>query len=136
MGECWSCGGCSVCDVRDVAAGICTAIEHGQTGRRYILAGANLTYLEAWRLFAQVASAGRPVMRAGPLMRVIAGWTGDLKARLTGVEPDLNSASVAMSRMYHYYDSSRAGRELGYHSRPTETTVRDAWDWFREHEYL
>ena len=45
----------SVCDVRDVAAGILAAMERAQTGRRYIMAGDSITYLKAWRLFAEVS---------------------------------------------------------------------------------
>jgi WS/DGAT/MGAT family acyltransferase len=38
-----------VADVRDVAGGIVAAMQRGTRGGRYILAGANLSYLDAWR---------------------------------------------------------------------------------------
>ena len=55
-------GGATMCDVRDVAAGIIAAMERGATGRRYILGGHCTTYLDAWRLFAQVAGARGPLV--------------------------------------------------------------------------
>jgi dihydroflavonol-4-reductase len=129
-------GGCSLCDVRDVADGILAAWQRGRCGRHYILAGHNMRYIKAWRLFADVAEGSGPWFCAGPLMRIIGGRFGDLRARLTGREPDLNSAAVAMSSQYHYYRSHRAERELGYHIRPARETVQDAWRWFCEHGYV
>lgn len=128
-------GGFSICDVRDVVAAIVTALREGTSYRRYILAGENMRYLEAWRLFAQVAGGRGPLCRAGPLMRLMAGTWGDLHARVTGREGDVNSAAIGMSDLYHYYDSSRAARELGYQMRPPQESITDAWAWFRENGY-
>jgi dihydroflavonol-4-reductase len=69
-------------------------------------------------------------------MRVLGGRGGDLIAKITGREPDVNSAAVAMSSQYHYYRSDRAEKELGYRIRPARETVVDAWQWFREHGYV
>jgi len=35
----------------------------------------------------------------------------------------------------HNFTSLRAQRELGYHFRPFEDTVADAWEWFVDHGY-
>jgi dihydroflavonol-4-reductase len=128
-------GGCSLCDVRDVAAGILSALARGRCGENYILAGYNLSYLELWRLFARISHSRAPWMRMGPLQRIAAGRVGDLLSKLRGRELDVNSAAIAMSSLHHYYCSAKAERELGYHNRPAEETVQDAWDWFREHGY-
>jgi dihydroflavonol-4-reductase len=128
-------GGISLCDARDVAAGVRAALEKGETGRRYILAGHNMSYVQAWRLFAKVARSRGPLCPAGPLMRIVAGAWGDLWALATGKEGDVNSASVRLSGYYHYYASARAERELGYRIRPAGQTVQDAWQWFVDHHY-
>jgi dihydroflavonol-4-reductase len=125
----------TVCDVRDVAAGILAAVERGQTGRRYILAGANMSYLEAWRLFAEVSGARRPWASAGRVLLWLAGRAGDLATLLTGREPDVNSGAVALARLPKCYSSQRAETELGYHTRPVRDTVRDAWAWFQENGF-
>jgi dihydroflavonol-4-reductase len=125
----------STCDVRDVAAATIEAIHRGQTGRRYVLAGENMSYLEAWRLFAEVSGARRPWARAGPLMLWIAGCAGDLRARLTGREPDVNSGAIALARLPKCYSSRRAEKELSYHIRPFRETVQDAWEWFRQNGF-
>ena len=65
-------GGCSVCDVRDVADGILAAIDKGQTNRNYLLAGHNMLYLDLFRMVAEVTGRPRPwcPRRLGP----VAGW--------------------------------------------------------------
>jgi dihydroflavonol-4-reductase len=129
-------GGCSICDVRDVAAGLLAALDRGRTGENYILAGHNLSYFEIFRLFAQVGGSRPAILRMGPLQRVIAGWGGDMLGKWRRREPDINSAAIAMSNLFHYYRSDRAQAELGYTIRPLEGTVQDAWRWFQEHGYV
>ena len=129
-------GGVSVCDVRDVANGILSAAVKGSTGRNYILAGHNMTYFDAWRLFAKVAGGRGPVGKMGPLIRTVAGSTGDLWTKLTGREGDVNSAAIKMSSLFHCYSSARAEAELNYHCRPVEQSVEDAWKWFIDNGYV
>lgn len=128
-------GGLSVCDVRDVVRAIGAAVERGRSGRRYILAGTNLRYYDLWCLMADVAGARRPVGRLGPVLAWLAGTTGDVITRITGHEPDVNSAGIRSASLYHYYSSARAEIELSYQMRPVRESVETAWQWFREHGY-
>ncbi|HUY36356.1 MAG TPA: NAD-dependent epimerase/dehydratase family protein [Pirellulales bacterium] len=124
-------GGNDFCDVRDVAAGILAAAERGKRGRRYILGGEPLSYLEAWRMFAEV-SGGRPPRRVvGRRLLQAAGVIGGLWGRIARREPDVNSAATAMSVMEHHFQSARAAAELGYSPRPAREAAEAAWDWFR-----
>lgn len=129
-------GGCSACDVRDVAAGILAALDQGQSGRRYILAGENISYFDLWELFAEVTGSKPPRMRFGPLMRALGGGWGDFMSKLTGREGDVNSAAIAMSSLFNYYSSDRAKAELGYQPRALRSSVEDAWQWFLEHGFV
>lgn len=127
-------GGCSLCDVRDVAAGVITALERGgDEGRDYILAGVNWTYKQLWTEMCRRLGKPAPRIPVGPLVRVAAGRLGDLTARLLGREGDLNSASIRMSAQYHWHDSRRAREELGYHNRPPEQTLDDAVAFVQAH---
>jgi dihydroflavonol-4-reductase len=128
-------GGSSVTDVRDVAQGVLLAAARGNTGRRYILAGENISYFDQWRLFARIAGSRPPRIRMGPILRWFGGAVGDVRARITGRESDINSASIAMSSCFHYYSSARAETELGYRHRPAEAAARAAWEWFLEMGY-
>ncbi len=129
-------GGFSCCDVRDVVDALLAACDNAPTGRQYILAGENLTYYRVWRLFAEIGGGGKPWFPAGPLMRIIGGYGGDVWGKITGREPDLNSAGVRVSSQFHYYRSDRAVAELGYARRPFRQSVEDAWQWLVEHGYV
>lgn len=129
-------GGCSVCDVRDVCDGMLAALDRGQSGRRYLLCGQNLTYLEIWRMMAEISGGKGPLFRAGPILRAIGGWLGDAQTHLTGREPEMNSATVKMSGQFHYYTSARAERELGYTCRSPRESIEAAWEWFQNYGYI
>ena len=129
-------GGCSVCDVRDVAQAIVNALETAPTGRHYVLGGANVTYLKIWQTMAEIAGGSRPICRFGPLFGIVVGRSGDVWGRLTGREPDVNSATLKLASRFHYFSSARAERELGYSSRHFQESIKDAWQWFQEHRYV
>ena len=128
-------GGNDFADVRDVAAGILAAAERGQRGRRYILGGEPLSYLEAWRMIADVVGVRGPRRRMLRPGLFIAGRFGDLWAKVRGVEGDINSAAIAMSRLEHHYSYARAAAELEYRPRPARGAIEAAWEWFVDHGY-
>jgi dihydroflavonol-4-reductase len=124
-------GGCCVCDARDVSAAIIRAIDtEVESGREYILGGENWTYKRLWKEMAQRMGTRGPLFAAGPLQRWIGGAVGDLWG-LVFAEPDLNSAGIRMTRQYHWYDSSRARKELGYRNRDVCESLDDAAQWIR-----
>ncbi|MEX2114171.1 MAG: NAD-dependent epimerase/dehydratase family protein [Pirellulales bacterium] len=129
-------GANSYCDVRDVTAGILAALARGQAGRRYILAGEVLTYFQAWRTFARVTGGTPPIVPIGFLARKGSGYFGDVCRLLTGREPDVNSATMAISGQWRNYSSARAEAELGYRARPLAESAADAWSWFRANGYV
>ncbi len=125
----------SVADVRDVSHGILAAAEHGRVGRRYILSGETMSYLDSWRLFADVVGVRQPWGYAPRSAAWIGGRLGDLWGMMTGAEPNVNSVAVAVTDLERNYSCARAEAELGYHRRPVRETVRDTWEWFQQHGY-
>jgi dihydroflavonol-4-reductase len=122
-------------DVRDVVGGLLAALDRGRTGRRYILGGHRLSYLDAWRVFARVTGRMQPLGTAPAAIARTAGWIGDLAGLLRRREPAVNSAAVGMSMLAHNFSCRRAETELGYHYRAFDATVEDAWNWFLERGY-
>ena len=129
-------GGLNVCDVRDVAGGILSALEVGQTGRQYILGGENMTYFELWRLFAEATRGVRPIAKLDRRIGLLVGLLGDLASTFRGGEFLVNSAAARMGDLFHYYSSDRAKKELGYQPRPAKEAIEAAWEWFREYRYV
>jgi dihydroflavonol-4-reductase len=125
----------SYCDVRDVAAGVVSALERGRTGQRYILAGKTLTYREALTIIAPITGQRPPYRTAiKPTVKLI-GFLGDLLAWVTGRETDVNSAATEMSMLPKNFSSARAAAELGYQTRDVEQSAADAWAWLKQYGY-
>ncbi|OYP38394.1 NAD-dependent epimerase/dehydratase family protein [Rhodopirellula sp. MGV] len=126
-------GGCSVCDSRDVAKGVVAAIDYRcEPGRQFILAGHNWTYRQLWTEMAKRMGSRPPVQTLGPGVEYLAGAVGDLWTKISGRETDVNSAQVAMSGQFHWYDSGRAIRELNYNIRDADETLDTAAQWIRD----
>ena len=128
-------GGCSVADVRDVAAGVISAMEHGRSGQRYILGGENVTYLDLWKRMASVMDRPQPKFALPNWLAETGGRCGDLAAKFLKHEPQVNSAASRMGQLFHWCDSSKSKSELGYDLQSVDTALEDAWQWFKLHGY-
>jgi dihydroflavonol-4-reductase len=129
-------GGCSLVDARDVANGALAALNRGEPGSRFVLAGTNLSYWDLFHLMASVTGSKGPTFPLGPLNRWLGGAYGDLAFRLRGREGDVNSASVRISAQRHYFSSALAEEKLNYSFRPARETVETAWKWFCDFGYV
>ncbi len=123
--------GLNVAHVDDVAAGHLQALQHGRTGRRYILGGDNLT-LKSIVSLAAVTDGRAPVRATIPhalgigvaaLDELIAGW-------VLGREPRAPLDGALMARKRMWVTSARAEAELGYSARPSRRAIADAVAWF------
>ena len=45
-------------------------------------------------------------------------------------------AATEMGQLFHYFDSEKAKRELGYQIGSVENALQDAWDWFQANGYV
>ncbi len=125
-------GGCSVVDVRDVAAGIVSAGLRGQSGEHYILAGENVSYFQLWQEMALIAHVRGPRGRLPNWLAQAVGTGGDVFAKFRRHEPLINSANTAMGQLFHHYSSEKAKAHLAYTISSWQQALRDAWAWFAE----
>jgi dihydroflavonol-4-reductase len=108
-------GGLNLVDVRDVARGHVLALERGRSGERYLLGGDNLTLAE---VFAKIARAAgrRPPRLELPYAA----------ARALAAVGLANRNEVALARLPAWFDSAKAGAELGYEAGPVEPALERA----------
>jgi dihydroflavonol-4-reductase len=119
-------------DVRDVGRGMIAAWQRGRRGERYILGGHDLTYRDIMQRVAQVSGCRAPSLRVPRALASVIGWFGDLRERLTGEEPMLNTVKLRYAYCRGYrFSSDKARRELGYSPGPIEPAIADALSWFR-----
>jgi dihydroflavonol-4-reductase len=123
-------GGNNFVDVLDVASAMISAAECGRRGETYILGGQNLPYAELQGLIHQaLGRKAAPGLRLPYWILSAAGWLGDAYETLTGRSNGLNTPMARLSSMRHYYDSSKAVRELGLQRSPLPAALARAVGW-------
>ncbi|MCJ7754485.1 MAG: NAD-dependent epimerase/dehydratase family protein [Thermoanaerobaculales bacterium] len=120
-------------DVRDVAAGMIAAAEHGRSGERYLLATEEAVSNRRLLELAQEFNPKIKMPRRAPRFALMAvAGAMELVSRITRGEPRLASSQV---RIFYgntrRMDLSKARTELGYHPRDPETALRQAFEYLR-----
>jgi dihydroflavonol-4-reductase len=122
-------GSLSFCHAREVARAHIAATTRGRTGENYLLGGTDASLLE---LVREIGTAlGKPLpRRATPawVLRAM-GAIGDLRGRLTGVQPTVTFEAAHMATRDVSCDCAKATRELGYRAVPLGEMVRDSVAW-------
>jgi dihydroflavonol-4-reductase len=123
-------GGLNLVDVRDVAQGHLLAAEHGQRGRRYILAGHNVWFRDMLPL---LASVGRIRFYAHLSLPHRLEWLLALlmeaRSYVNRKEPYPSVQHCRMNRFAWFFDSGRACHELGYGIRSLTESIQDTYSW-------
>jgi dihydroflavonol-4-reductase len=119
-------------DVRDVAAGMLLAADKGRTGERYILGGENVALSDLLRLLEQLSGRRMPSRTVPGWLALTAAASAEWAADYwTARAPVATREGVKLALRSGPFDSQKARRELGYTSRPLQSTARDAVTWLR-----
>ena len=116
-------GGASVIHIKDVISATLTAFEKGANKERYILSGDNLTLKALFHTISELAGVSPPsIYLPGWVLKAL-GLLGDY-----GLSP-VNSETATISTLYHWFDSSKAQRELGLQITPSKKALQDSISW-------
>lgn len=113
-------------DVRDVAAGLILAMEHGQIGHRYILGGESISLKNILQLMSTIS--GRrylPIPVPGRVAEMSAAILEFISDHVTHRPPTGTAEGVRIALRATELSIEKAQRELGYAPRPIEPTLRD-----------
>jgi dihydroflavonol-4-reductase len=113
-------------DVRDVAAGLVLAMEHGRTGNRYILGGESISLRKILQLMATIS--GRSYLSIpvpGRMAELAATMLEFISDRVTHRPPSGTAEGVRIALRARELSIEKAQRELGYAPRPIEPALRD-----------
>jgi dihydroflavonol-4-reductase len=124
-------GGVNVVDALDAARGHLLALERGQPGERYLLAGHNVTTLHLMRRIAAVLGVRGPAgvipeRLVGPLAAAL-----DAANRLSPRRLPIAGDVLRFGSRFIYADNRKALAELGWTVTPLEETIRRAVAWLR-----
>ncbi|SKB87975.1 NAD dependent epimerase/dehydratase family protein [Parapedobacter luteus] len=123
-------GGKNFVHVEDAAQGVVEALERGENGAAYLLAGENLSYRGFFRKLAGY-STGNPLLVTVPKPALLAaGYFGDV-LRSIGIRTPLSSVNMKILCVNNYYSNHQAQQALGVTFRPIDSGIDDAIRWFK-----
>ncbi|MEM8533056.1 MAG: SDR family oxidoreductase [Chloroflexota bacterium] len=126
-------GGNYAVDARDVAQGMVNAVQHGQSGERYIIAGRSTSFAEIVQTLEQVSGVPAPKNRIPYWVSFSAAWLSERYSRLTGRPTLISMDSVQSLYRHQQISSQKAEQALDVSFRPLEETLRDEVMWYRQH---
>jgi dihydroflavonol-4-reductase len=128
-------GGVSIADVECVAEAIVEAWRVGRNGERYILGGENISIKELFTMIASEAGVKPPSIGLPRPAIFALGAIGDLMENF-GMKGPLNSENAWTSVLYHWFDSSKAKKELNYKVLPAREAIAKSVAWMKENGLL
>lgn len=128
-------GGVNVVAVEDVVAGILSAWKNGKKGERYILAGENILIKDLFAMIAAEAGVKPPPHHLPDQVLHVVGAVGDCLETI-GMKGPLSRENAWTSTMFHWFDSSKAQRELGFKPRPAKEAIHNSVQWMKDHGIL
>lgn len=128
-------GGVSIADVDDVTEGILSGWQKGRSGERYILSGDNVTIKQLFDMIAGAAGAKPPEYLIPNFLLHGVGIWGDLTEKL-GLKTAISRENAWTATLFHWFDHSKATRELGYKPRPAIESIQKSVAWMKDNGYI
>ncbi len=128
--------GLNIVHVDDVAIGHLLALEKGNSGRRYILGGQNMTLRQILEEIAVITGNTPPRIRLPHNLILPLAYLFEAVSKITGKEPLATVDGVKLAKKKMFFTSKRAEKELGYSHRPASLAIRDAVKWFKDNGFL
>jgi dihydroflavonol-4-reductase len=129
-------GGYNWVDVRDVVSASIQAIESGRKGEKYILSGKFCSLHELSAMISKITGCRIPVIVPVSLARLACPFF-QIYSSVAKTEPlyTYQSLDILVNSAVNI-SNTKARKELGYEPRPLEQTLIDAFNWYRENNFI
>lgn len=124
-------GGVNIVSVYDVVEAIVTAFAKGRSGERYLLTGDNITVQELLTTISQYTGKNPPRKPFPRFLKLIAKIIDKLN-----LNSQLNGETLFSTSTFHWYENTKARKELGFHPRSYKEAIRSSVDWMIESKFL
>ena len=118
--------------IEDVVKGLLLAMEKGNPGERYILGGANLSYLEFFGILRELTGKTQRMINIplGPMGAFARSqmWM----AKWLHIDPLITPELVQKYSKDWIMSSEKAQSQLGYSVTPIEVALRKTWSWLQD----
>ncbi len=124
-------GGVNVIAIEDVCQCTFNAWNIGRSGERYILSGENLYLKDLFEIIAKEAGVKPPAFALNKGFLLAAGKVGDVleKYNRKGL---INSENAWTSVLFHWFDNSKAKRDLKLIPKPAKFAIHNSIQWMRD----
>ncbi|XGC80988.1 NAD-dependent epimerase/dehydratase family protein [Bdellovibrio bacteriovorus] len=128
-------GGVNVVAVEDVVEGILSAWKKGKSGERYILAGENMLIKDLFKMIAEEAGVKPPTIQLPDQVLHVVGSLGDGMEKM-GLKGPMSKENAYTATMYHWFDASKAKKELDFKPRPAREAIHNSVQWMKDQGLL
>jgi dihydroflavonol-4-reductase len=119
-------------DVRDVAEGLISAAENGKRGESYILSGQKISVRYLLETVREITGRNFFQMKIPFDVAKFAAMFTPMYYQLANETPRFTPYSLEVLQSNSNISHAKATRELGYHPRSLQESIRDAVKWFLE----
>jgi dihydroflavonol-4-reductase len=124
-------------DVRDVVNGLMLALDKGQKGEGYILAGERMTLNQFFDILAGFeAKMKKPKIKIPLSVAIGSAWVVESFCRIIKAKPMFTVYAIKVLQSNCNISSDKAIRELGYSSRSMSESIRDGLEWLKENNKI
>ena len=123
-------GGLSVVNVESVIEATTHAMEKGKSGERYILSGENIKIQKLFQLVAEAAGSRAPFICLNNFMLDSLALLGR-GLKTIGCRFFFNDTDIALGRLYHWFDSSKAKAEFAFAPEPAAKAIQQSIEWWK-----
>lgn len=119
-------------DVRDVAEGLIRAAENGKRGESYILSGQKISIRYLLETVREITGRNFFQIKIPFDLAKFAAMFTPMYYQLANEIPRFTPYSLEVLKSNSNISHAKATRELGYHPRTLQESIRDAVRWFLE----
>lgn len=123
-------GGTNFVSTTDVVAGHLGAAECGRVGERYILAGQNLTFHDAFSTVCEMVGSPPPAVTLPRWIIPVAAGAVAAVRTVIGPRLPIDAKQMRLSGYGIYADGTKARTELGVPCTPFATAISEAYRWY------
>lgn len=124
-------GGVSIVHVLDICDAIIKAAEMGVSGERYILSGDNISIYELLCEIAEQVGVEKPKFILPTWLILSLGRLSNALSKV-GIKTGLNLENLQVATMYHWFNSAKAQKHLGFKPRSYKLALKDSLSWAKE----
>jgi dihydroflavonol-4-reductase len=129
-------GGGSFCHAQAVARAHINAVDRGKNGERYLLGGAEASYLIFINTLQKILGR-EPYPKATPVWALrLVKWVNQCKGIFSNQEPTITPEKYEFLIRDVQVDDSKARIELAYPDSDLETMLRESFEWLEKENLL